>query len=82
MKGRAYRATPVNAVKWDEIAQRKDGLGITLGVFVAAQGASAPTTGTPWSKNVIAITSRIRSRTRSRSPGTLAHDYDYDYDYE
>ena len=34
MISRAYRATGVNDVKWDEIARGKEGLGITLGVDV------------------------------------------------
>ena len=34
MKSRAYRATSVNEVKWDEIARGREGLGITLGVDV------------------------------------------------
>jgi transposase len=34
MNSRAYRATRVNDVKWDEIARGREGLGITLGVDV------------------------------------------------
>ena len=34
MKSKAYRATRVNEVKWDEIARGREGLGITLGVDV------------------------------------------------
>jgi transposase len=34
MNSRAYRATRVNEVKWDEIARGKEGLSITLGVDV------------------------------------------------
>jgi transposase len=34
MNSRAYRATRVNDVKWDEIAKGREGLGITLGVDV------------------------------------------------
>jgi transposase len=34
MISRAYRATGVNGVNWDEIARGKEGLGITLGVDV------------------------------------------------
>ena len=34
MSKRAYRATRVNDVNWDQLAQGKDGLDITLGVDV------------------------------------------------
>src|SRR5260370_40773522 len=34
MKSRAYRATRVNDVNWDEIARGREGLGITVGVDV------------------------------------------------
>jgi transposase len=34
MNSRAYRATRVNDVKWDEIARGREGVGITLGVDV------------------------------------------------
>jgi transposase len=34
MSRRAYRATGVNDVKWDQIALKKEGLGVTLGVDV------------------------------------------------
>jgi transposase len=37
MKSRAYRATRVNEVKWDEMARGRDGVGITLGVDVGKQ---------------------------------------------
>jgi len=34
MKSRAYRATRVNDVNWDQVARGKEGLGIALGIDV------------------------------------------------
>ena len=41
MSSKAYRATRVNEVNWEQIARGKEGLGVTVGIDVGKFGISA-----------------------------------------
>ena len=63
MSKRAYRATRVNDVNWDQLAQGKDGLDIALGVDVGKYALGRFVDGPMVSSNVLG-----ESRTPGRYP--------------